>query len=113
MSTPQRNPEGYARTSVLAAAKNLEGHLVLHAGVMDDNVHVQNTLQLAYYLQKEGKSFDMMLYPQTRHGVRDRDQAWHLRQLEWSSLQEALRPPGPRVAGGASPAAEPGASGTR
>lgn len=90
MSTPQKNPEGYAETSALLSAPGLSGHLVVHHGVMDDNVHVQNAMHLIYALQKAGKSFEMMLYPQTRHGVRDSEQRWHLRQLEWKSISEQL-----------------------
>ncbi|KAA3607265.1 MAG: S9 family peptidase [Planctomycetota bacterium] len=92
MSTPQRNPEGYQATSVLDAAADLNGHLFIHHGVMDDNVHVQNAMQLIYALQKAGKDFDFMLYPQSRHGVGDRDQRWHLRRFEWRLIQEHLGP---------------------
>ena len=45
MDTPQENPKGYDATSVVKAAKNLHGRLLLLHGMMDDNVHVQNTLQ--------------------------------------------------------------------
>ena len=90
MSTPQKNKGGYEETSVLDSAKDLKGHLLIHHGVMDDNVHVQNAMQLVFALQKAGKSFDFMLYPQSRHGVGDREQRWHLRQLEWKTMQEAL-----------------------
>ncbi len=77
MSTPQNNPEGYDRTSVLKSAKNLSGRLMLIHGVMDDNVHMQNTLQLAYELQTADKQFDMMLYPTQRHGVTNPTQIRH------------------------------------
>lgn len=71
MNTPQNNPEGYRKSSVLAAAKDLHGKLLLIHGMMDDNVHMQNTIQLAYELQKQGKPFELMLYPKSRHGVVD------------------------------------------
>ena len=69
MDTPQANPEGYKSTSVVEAAKNLSGHLVLVHGTMDDNVHFQNTVRLAYELQKADKQFDVMIYPKMRHGL--------------------------------------------
>lgn len=69
MLTPQNNPEGYDRTSVVKAAKNLHGRLLLIHGVMDDNVHMQNTTQLVYELQRADKQFDLMLYPTQRHGI--------------------------------------------
>jgi dipeptidyl-peptidase-4 len=35
---------------------------------MDDNVHMQNTIQLVDVLMDQGKIFDFMLYPNQRHG---------------------------------------------
>ena len=47
---------------------------------MDDNVHMQNTLQFAYELQRAGKPFEMMLYPRSRHGISDPRLNLHVRQ---------------------------------
>jgi dipeptidyl-peptidase-4 len=69
MDTPQENPEGYDRSSVLAAAEDLHGRLLLVHGGKDDNVHVQNTLQLARKLQEADIPFEMMIYPTNRHGI--------------------------------------------
>ena len=44
--------------------------LLLH-GTMDDNVHMQNSVQFAYELQRAGKPFEMMVYPKSRHGFGD------------------------------------------
>ena len=44
--------------------------MLLH-GTIDDNVHMQNTIQFAYELEKADKLFRMMLYPRSRHGVSD------------------------------------------
>lgn len=91
MRTPSDNLEGYEATSVLGVAKDLNGFLHMHHGIMDDNVHVQNMFQMAHALMKAGKtSWSMMAYPQTRHGIRDRDLAWHSRQTEWALIQEHL-----------------------
>ena len=90
MAKPQNNKEGYDRSSVVKGAKNLHGHLVLVHGSMDDNVHMQNTLQLAYALQKAGKPFEMMIYPRSRHGVREPGPYMHLQRLKWNSIQEHL-----------------------
>jgi len=68
MSTPRDNPEGYRDGSVLTWAENYKGKLYLNHGDMDDNVHIQNTIQLISKLQDEGKSFQFMLYPDGRHG---------------------------------------------
>jgi dipeptidyl-peptidase 4 len=77
MLTPQNNKDGYARTSVLNAAKNLHGRLLLIHGSMDENVHMQNTTKLIYELQKAGKQFDLMLYPTQRHGISNPAQVHH------------------------------------
>ncbi|MDM7923351.1 MAG: DPP IV N-terminal domain-containing protein [Pyrinomonadaceae bacterium] len=78
MATPQNNRAGYERTSVTKAAKDLSGNILLIHGVMDDNVHMQNTIQLANELQKHGKQFELMLYPTQRHGVTNPAQAHHM-----------------------------------
>ena len=64
MGTPKENPEGYRNSSPRFAAANLHGALLLMHGAIDDNVHVQNTMQLAYELQQAGKPFSLMLYPE-------------------------------------------------
>ena len=69
MSTPQDNPEGYARGSVTEAAARLHGRLLLVHGDLDDNVHLQHTTRLARALQDAGKRFELMIYPGARHGV--------------------------------------------
>ena len=81
MKTPQNNAEGYRRTAPRFAAERLQGRLLLLHGTMDDNVHVQNSIQFAYELQRAGKPFEMMLYPRSRHGVSDPRQNLHLRRL--------------------------------
>ena len=44
--------------------------LKLTHGTGDDNVHFQQTLQLVDALQKEGASFELMVYPDGMHGYR-------------------------------------------
>jgi dipeptidyl-peptidase-4 len=81
LQTPQNNPEGYRNSSPRFFAKDLHGKLLLIHGAMDDNVHVQNTIQFAYELQKAGKQFQLMLYPKSRHGVTDPLLVKHMRQM--------------------------------
>jgi dipeptidyl-peptidase 4 len=100
MSTPEKNPEGYAISSCIAAARNLHGHLQLAHGSMDDNVHMQNSIQFAYELQLAGKDFEMMIYPKSRHGLgaeiadmsKRAKPSEHYRRFEWSAIQRVLRP---------------------
>jgi dipeptidyl-peptidase-4 len=81
MATPQNNPEGYKKSAPQAAAGNLSGKLLLIHGMIDDNVHMQNTIQFAYELQKAGKPFQLMLYPRSRHGVMDPLLVKHMRSM--------------------------------
>jgi dipeptidyl-peptidase-4 len=88
MNTPQENPEGYERTSVVKAAANLHGRLLLIHGIMDDNVHVQNSLQLVRALQRADKDFELMVYPNDRHGIRGR----HYQRLVIDFFCRTLKP---------------------
>ncbi len=70
MDTPAENPDGYTAASVLTHADKLKGPLYISHGTMDDNVHMQNTLQLVDKWQDLDKEFTLMLYPNGRHGIR-------------------------------------------
>jgi dipeptidyl-peptidase-4 len=91
MKLPQNNAEGYRRTAPRFAADRLQGRLLLLHGMMDDNVHVQNSVQFAYELQRAGKPFEMMFYPRSRHGVSDPRQNLHLRRLMFDFVMRAVR----------------------
>ncbi len=90
MLTPAHNKEGYAKTSVVAAAAQINGHLVLAHGAIDDNVHPGNTMQLTRALQKAEKPFELMLYPSQRHGVADPAQARHWKQVQIAAIERWL-----------------------
>ncbi len=76
METPQTNAEGYSRSCVLNYVEEFKSDfetapaLLLTHGTGDDNVHFQNTLVLIDALQKAGKNFDLMIYPDALHGYR-------------------------------------------
>jgi len=69
MDTPQNNPEGYEKSSVIEAAKNLHGKLLILHGAIDDNVHLENTFKFIHALQQADKEFELMIYPRSRHGI--------------------------------------------
>jgi dipeptidyl-peptidase 4 len=92
MRMPQNNPDGYTRTAPRNAASQLHGQLLLIHGAMDDNVHLANTMQLAYELQKAGKPFELMLYPKSRHGVTDPQLVKHLRERMLEFTLRTLKP---------------------
>jgi dipeptidyl-peptidase 4 len=69
MGLPVDNPEGYRKTNLNLQAENLRGSLMLIHNFQDDNVLFQNALQMSDALQRAGKRFEMMIYPQKAHGV--------------------------------------------
>jgi dipeptidyl-peptidase-4 len=90
MLTPEHNKENYETTAPRNAAKNLNAKLILFHGTIDDNVHMQNTIQLAYELEKAGKLFHMVLYPKSRHGVSDPALVFQLRKTMLAFIEENL-----------------------
>jgi len=69
-------------------AGNLQGRLLLVHGEMDNNVHPANTYRMAEALIKAGKRFDMMIFPEARHGF-GRYTAYFERML-WDYFAEHL-----------------------
>jgi dipeptidyl-peptidase-4 len=99
MDTPQENPDGYRQSSVLSRLDSYRGNLRLTHGSMDDNVHLQNSLQLLDRLLDLGQTVELMIYPGERHGVRGRKAAENARSaLEfWRKhfFPERVGPVGP------------------
>ena len=69
MGLPRDNVDGYKSSSVVGKASNLTAKLLIVHNFGDDNVHFQNTLQMADALERAGKQFEMMVYPQKAHAV--------------------------------------------
>ena len=98
MDTPQDNPEGYKKGSVLNYTDQLKGKLYIVHGSADDNVHMQNTFHLIEKLQLTGKQFEMMIYPNVRHGWGGA-RANHLNNLEldwWNKQNFIAKKPAPK-----------------
>jgi len=81
MDTPEENPEGYKSSSVLTHADKLQGKLMLTHGLLDENVHAQNTFQLISLMQELNKTFELMIYPESRHGYRGKKNE-HSRKID-------------------------------
>ncbi|WP_026713426.1 S9 family peptidase [Flavobacterium daejeonense] len=69
MDTPQENPEGYAKTSLLDKAKNLKGRLLIIHGAQDPVVVQQHSMNFIETCIKAGKQVDYFLYPNHEHNV--------------------------------------------
>jgi dipeptidyl-peptidase-4 len=90
MKLPANNPDGYRRTAPRFAAASLHGRMLLIHGTMDDNVHMQNSVQFAYELQRAGKPFDVMFYPKSRHAIGDPRLNAHLRQTMFDFVMKTV-----------------------
>ncbi len=72
MDTPQENPDGYRDGAVLTWIERYRGGLRLTHGTIDDNVHLQNSLQVVDWLTRHNRPFELTLYPGSRHRYRQR-----------------------------------------
>ena len=70
MGTPENNPEGYAKTSLLAKAKNLKGKLQIITGYNDATVVPQHCLSFLDACVKAGTQPDFFAYPGEEHNMR-------------------------------------------
>jgi dipeptidyl-peptidase-4 len=93
MGLPDGNETGYVNGSPITHAANLEGDLLLIHGTGDDNVHYQGFERLVNELVAQGKSFDMMAYPNRTHSISEgAGTTMHLFRLMTSYLEEHLEP---------------------
>ena len=70
MDTPQQNPEGYAKASLLDKAKNLKGKLQIITGYNDNTVVPQHCLSFLNACIKAGTQPDFFVYPGEEHNMR-------------------------------------------
>ena len=68
MGTLANNAEGYKSSSVLTHVGKYKGMLQIVHGIIDDNVHIQNSINLISKLQDAKKEFEFMPYSGGRHG---------------------------------------------
>ena len=70
MDTPQQNPEGYAKTSLISKAGNLKGKLQIITGYNDNTVVPQHCLSFLDACIKAGTQPDFFAYPGEEHNMR-------------------------------------------
>jgi len=70
MDTPQQNPEGYAKTSLISKAGNLKGKLQIITGYNDNTVVPQHCLSFLDACVKAGTQPDFFAYPGEEHNMR-------------------------------------------
>jgi len=93
MGLPADNEEGYRLGSPITHAAGLEGDLLIIHGTGDDNVHYQNTEQLVDKFIELNKTFDLMIYPDRSHSIKEKENTKrHLYDLMTNFLLEKLPP---------------------
>ena len=70
MDTPQQNPEGYEKCSLIPQAKNLKGKLQMITGYNDRTVVPQHCLSFLDACIKAGTQPDFFAYPGEEHNMR-------------------------------------------
>jgi len=66
---PQDNKSGYEDNSPVNFTKKIKGKFMLVHGSGDDNVHYQNSMELAAALVRNNIPFEFMTYPNKNHGI--------------------------------------------
>ncbi|WP_430613123.1 DPP IV N-terminal domain-containing protein [Flavobacterium sp. JP2137] len=79
MDTPQENPEGYEKTSLINKAPQLSSRLLVIHGAQDPVVVQQHSMAFIEACIKAGKQVDYFLYPTHEHNVSGKDRI-HLNQ---------------------------------
>ena len=69
MDTPETNPEGFERTSLINKATNLKGKLLICQGAIDNTVVWQHSLSFVQKCIEEGIQLDYFPYPCSEHNV--------------------------------------------
>ena len=91
MDAPDENPEGYALTSLIPAAKKLQGKLLICQGLVDPVVVLQHSLRFLDACIEAGVQVDYFPYPRAEHNVAGRHRV-HLMQKVTDYLDAVLKP---------------------
>ncbi len=91
MRTPLENPDGYEDNAPLNHPEGITGRLLLIHGSADDNVHLQNTMEMAEALVQANVKFDMAIYTNRNHGIYGGNTRMHLYQRVTDFLKNQLQ----------------------
>jgi dipeptidyl aminopeptidase/acylaminoacyl peptidase len=77
LNTPEIDPEAYRRSSPMEFAHNLQDHLLISHGMMDDNVFYKDSVMMAQRLIELKKDkWELASYPLERHAYAH-PEAWY------------------------------------
>ncbi|MCR9012590.1 S9 family peptidase [Gabonibacter chumensis] len=90
MDSPQENPEGYEKVSLIHKAKDLKGKLLICQGAVDPVVVWEHSLSFIRECIKNNVQVDYFPYPCAEHNVRGRDRI-HLMQKVTNYFEDYLK----------------------
>ncbi|MCB9289037.1 MAG: S9 family peptidase [Lewinellaceae bacterium] len=91
MRTYEENEDGYRDNSPVYFADRLKGNYLLIHGMGDDNVHFQNTAEMANALIAANKQYETYFYPNRNHGIYGGNTRLHLYTKMTEFLEEKLK----------------------
>jgi dipeptidyl aminopeptidase/acylaminoacyl peptidase len=92
LNTPQLDPEAYKKSSPIEYAENLQGHLLISHGMMDDNVFYQDSVRLSQRLIELKKhKWTMASYPLERHAYVHPESWYDQYRRIYEMFEEALK----------------------
>jgi dipeptidyl-peptidase-4 len=86
MRKPQENLKGYDENAPLNHVGLIKGKFLIIHGTGDDNVHFQNSVQMADAMIQKGIQFDSFYYPNQNHLIPNGSNNYHL----WTMITEWL-----------------------
>ena len=90
MDSPQENPQGYEKVSLIHKAKDLKGKLLICQGAVDPVVVWEHSLSFIRECIKNNVQVDYFPYPCAEHNVRGRDRI-HLMQKVTNYFEDYLK----------------------
>ena len=90
MDTPQENPEGYERCSLLNKAKNLKGRLQIIVGLNDGTCVLQHSLAFLRACEDAGTQPDYFVNPGQEHNMMGSDMV-HLHERITRYFEDYLK----------------------
>lgn len=88
---PKTNAEGYVASSVFPYVNDYSGNLFIYHGMADDNVLFTHSTKLYSELQKQGKLFESMDYPGSKHSMFGKEVQTHLHKTITDFFERKLK----------------------
>jgi dipeptidyl-peptidase 4 len=92
MQLPSENPDGYKESNIMTYAKDIKASILLAHGTADDNVHPQNSFELARYFIDNEKDFDFLIFPNDEHSLYGENSRLYLYQKYFDFVEKELKP---------------------